>query len=339
MGPEDITLALANGKYIEVIGPYKVNAGFVEFRMQYGAKVEYTKLKLEQINLAKTKELNPGFMDPNWKPQTRVAEKDTNRAEPVFEKKRGKLETATPEDVILALKDGQYVHSKGSYAIYGDTIQIVTSSGDLVDLPLEKVDMEKTKELNPGFRDTREDPNIRAKRPKKNRTGGNSVGELLFPELPEDAPPELRETVEKIDDLLQTVNKAPQWLAWVFIGFWLMCLLCSLVSLVTNLVLIFQAFRMDVFWGLGLSFGFFSPLLSVIVSISVSALGMTDLSAVIIWAQLAVSLIYFIMINMYVIKNIYERRILVLLALNSPILCQIGMFVALAIALIMGSAA
>ncbi len=131
------TLALRDGRYIEIVGDYKVIGETLHFTMASGN--EMVTLPLAKADLNKSERLNHRLGDtPNTK----------NGSGPLGNSR-------LPRDIVVILNDGSSLRTKGTYGLFGETIQFTLPNGKVMTLPLEKVDLDATRRRNPGFKDTR----------------------------------------------------------------------------------------------------------------------------------------------------------------------------------------
>lgn len=145
-GPLDIQLALKDGRYVSTKGPYKVEEGKQRIQFRHAGTLEWVFININNIDVAQTKRLNPGFMDPNWQPhsdEVDLAETQTRRS-------------VVPKDITVVMRNGRRIQTSGSYGLFGDELHVtMASNNERIVLNLDQVDMDETAKASPGFIDTR----------------------------------------------------------------------------------------------------------------------------------------------------------------------------------------
>jgi len=310
LGPTDVTLALKTGQYIDVSGPQKRDGAFLVFHRALDG--ELMTVKMNRIDMARTREINDGFLDPDWRPP--VEEDDGPEAPP-------------EESLALILKSGQVMRARGTYALIGDQIQFtLASTGEVMTLDLDRVDLEATRAHNPDFRDTR--PLFRREARDREPLGdwvprigddsdSGSAGPAGTSPPPSSGPADAR--IEELERMVQRVqNEGGIWLFLIPVMVLVIGLL-SLLSLGVQVYVLVRGFQRGILWGMALLLGIMLPfmlyvgaiLMQVTEPATLAGLGLT---------QMAISFFYLITFVVFVWIDCYGHRFKLYLAWASPAL-------------------
>ncbi len=246
---------------------------------------------------------------------------------------------------VIALKDGRMVAIRGDFEILGDEVQFTNANGELMSLPADKVDLEKTRRVNAELRkekaapasasgDSLFDQVERYKREKASGKGAEvKIGEVDPVEPP---PPEPQPENSLPFDQDMNVEEARQamqeWMdqldkrAFIFVAvFAVLILAASLVSLITQIYLIFKSFGTGPLWGLALLGCFIGPYGLTIANAIVPFASPIMASLISAFA----SLLYLILLFAYIMIHCHGSRLKLLVLWLSPLTLTLAGFLAL----------
>ena len=227
--PQDVdfkTLALRDGRYIEIVGDYQIVGEVLHFTMASGN--ERVTLPLAKVDLEKSERINKFGAAP-------------------LGKDGGSKSSASARDIVLILSDGSSLRTKGTYGLFGDSIQFTLPDGQVTTLPLSKVDMEATRTRNPGFRDTR---HIK-RNPANDQSTVGSEPESPFTTMPT-TQEEFRENWDRVLQDIEKVGDSTPRNFYMGIGVILLLSLFICLSWGVKITLIYKSFSEGVGWGLSL---------------------------------------------------------------------------------------
>jgi len=254
---------------------------------------------------------------------------------------------------VVALQDGRMIAIRGDIEILGDEVQFVDGNGELMSLPLERIDMEKTRSLNARLRgeetpagSSESDDSLFDQVQEFKRRGGDGRGEPTgtFVDDPgsesgtedEPEPPPEEEPVAgdgfltdyRMDDFdaKAAYESFRQWLDQIegralagVIAFLALLLISSLASFITQIYVIVRSFRDGPGWGLSLLLTFIGP---SALSIAYSVFPFAPAFAVGL-ASLIGSLLFLLLFVLYISLHCYGMRLKLFLLWLSPVLVLI----------------
>jgi len=170
---------------------------------------------------------------------------------------------------VLVLKDGRVIATRGEYEVMGEEVQFTFDNGELMTMPLAKIDLTETDRRN---REMKQRQNLVApdeddiySQVEAYKQGWREEPISDPPAVTQTDPPAVTPTdpqtedwstlFEDIGQFLDQVRKEDHGPAvlFTFFGLVLLFLLLFLVSLCTQIYLVFKSFGIGAGWGLTLS--------------------------------------------------------------------------------------
>ena len=231
------------------------------------------------------------------------------------------------EAAVIVLNDGRVIGTNGDYEIYGDEVRFTDHQGRTMSLSLKRVNLEEsdrqTKELRQKNRkalesgDGEDDLVSQVEAWQRNRPKSDEQADepkfyretqadevLEQQEIPEELKPYEDEILAALKWLEQRVNINSQPLRITGIFFGVLLILASLISFITQIVLLFKSFDLSKVWFFFLFVGMFGPLLGFFLA----CLGSELFMAVSIITNL-ISLIYPILVLVFILLHCEGSRI------------------------------
>lgn len=256
---------------------------------------------------------------------------------------------------LLVLTDGRIVAIRGEMEIIGDEVQFMYADGQLMTLPLSKIDLEKTRAKQEEL----------TKKAKEQRDIAVQGEKTVYDEIrqyqakerknsPNNQPPaeskrsfekkEKQKRILQIDsnpikdlDRQQLEDKAQEFLnqmenvgssvKWTLLGLLILIAVFALLSFVTRIYLIFHAKHVSGLWMFAMLLATFAPFCFGLLSpiLPTESVFLIFLSFFIVAVQIAEPFIYCI----YILIHCVGKRLLLLFLYLSPIFFAIAFVVAL----------
>ncbi|QTD52420.1 TIGR04086 family membrane protein [Sulfidibacter corallicola] len=248
---------------------------------------------------------------------------------------------------VLVMKDGRMIAIRGEYEVLDQEVHFTHGSGELMVLPLSKVDLKATETRNrqiaegtlsqdesltnrKGFKKVKGRPNANPEQSVYVKVSGSEEESAQVEEAQN--PFENQEFLEQFKDAewarwlmdnLRDPDDMPSWTAPVFWGLLVLLALSSFVSFFFQLFLMFRAFQESGLWGFGL-------IVSFMTQIAVSLGGMMAFGGTghqgMMWAGIAIGWIYNILVFLYILLNCSGSRLKYLFLWLSPVIGMVLLY-------------